>query len=161
MIHSQILSFPIVIMKDNMFKKKKDYSAMEKDEESFNKFRYNFTMQSLRRATYRWAFGHIAMSRQRLERGLYQCESCKGSFGPKEINKDHIEPVIPVTGFKSWDQTIERMFAKSDGYQILCLTCHDVKTAIENQMRVKNGQKPLRTKKKPLKAFKKRGNIKK
>lgn len=128
-------------------KKKKDYFQIEQDQEAFNKFRHNFTMQSLRRATYRWTFGHMAMGRQRLERGLYQCESCKGSFGPKEINKDHIEPVIPVTGFKSWDETIERMFVKSTGYQILCLTCHDNKTAIENLMRIRNGQKPLRAKK--------------
>ena len=141
--------------------KKKDYPALEKDQEAFNKFRHNFCMLSLRRATYRWAFGHIAMARQRLERGLYQCESCKGSFGPKEINKDHIEPVIPVTGFKSWDETIERMFAKSDGYQILCLMCHDAKTLVENQMRVKNGLKPLRTKKKSLTRKKSRSTIKK
>lgn len=128
-------------------KKKKDYSILEQDQESFNKFRYNFAMQSLRRATYRWPFGHMAMKRQHVERGFYSCESCKQSFGPKEINKDHIEPVIPVTGFKSWDETIERMFAKSTGYQILCINCHDAKTLVENQMRIKNGQKPLRTKK--------------
>jgi hypothetical protein len=142
-------------------KKKKDYSVIERDQEAFNKFRDNFTMQALRRATYRWPYGHMALARQRIERGLYTCESCKQAFGPKEINKDHIEPVIPVTGKKSWDETIERMLVKSSGYQILCLTCHDAKTLVENQMRVKNGQKPVRLTKKPLKSFKKKGRMSK
>lgn len=135
-------------MSDKKPKKKKDYSAIEKDPEAFKKFRDNFAMQALRRATYRWPYGHMAMGRQRIERGFYKCESCGQAFGPKEINKDHIEPVIPVTGKKSWDETIERMFVKSDQYQILCLVCHDSKTAVENQMRIKNGQKPIRSKKK-------------
>jgi hypothetical protein len=139
--------------------KKKDYSALEKDHEAFDKFRNNFAMASLRRATYRWPYGHMAMSRQRVERGFYKCEVCKEVFGPKEINKDHIEPVIPVTGKKSWDETIERMFVKSSGYQILCLTCHDNKTQIENQMRVKNGQKPIRHNKKKLTPSKKKVKI--
>jgi len=129
-------------------KKKKDYNLIEKDQSLFDKFQFNFVMQALRRATYRWAFGHMAMKRQHIDRGLYQCETCKSAFGPKEINKDHIEPVVPVTGFESWDQTIKRMFVKSDQYQILCLNCHTQKTNIENIMRVKNGLKPIRQKKK-------------
>lgn len=129
-------------------KKKKDYAAMENDEEAFKKFRHNFVNQSLRRSTYRWAFGHMALKKQWRDRGMYECESCKKCFGPKEVQKDHIVSVIPYTGFKSWDETIERMFCKSDGYQILCIGCHEVKTQTENLMRVKNGQKPLRLKKK-------------
>lgn len=142
-------------------KKKKDYSVLETDEEAFVKFRDNFAMASLRRATYRWPYGHMAMSRQRVERGFYKCESCSDVFGPKEINKDHIEPVIPVTGKKSWDETIARMFVKSNAYQILCLSCHDNKTQIENQLRVKNGQKPVRIIKKNLNNIKKKVKISK
>jgi 5-methylcytosine-specific restriction endonuclease McrA len=139
--------------------KKKDYPALEKDQEAFDKFRNNFVMAALRRATYRWPYGHIAMGRQRVERGFYTCEDCKEVFGPKEINKDHIEPVIPVTGKKSWDETIERMFVKSTAYQILCINCHDNKTKIENLMRVRNGQKPIRTNKKSLTKKKKKVKI--
>jgi len=129
-------------------KKKKDYNAIEKDQEAFEKFRYNFVMQSLRRATYRWPYGHIALSRASAgERGFKICESCKGTFRTKDIEKDHINPVIPVTGFKSWDETIARMFVKSDEYSAICLQCHENKTKIENQMRVFHGQKPLRAKK--------------
>jgi len=129
---------------------KKDYKAIEKDQAQFDKFLHNFLMLSLRRATYRWPFGHMAMKKQWRERGLYECEVCHKCFGPKEVNKDHIESVIPYTGFKSWDETIKRMFVKSDQYQILCIRDHETKTNLENLMRVKNGQKPIkmRTKKK-------------
>lgn len=129
-------------------KKKKDYSAIEKDQIQFDKFLYNFVMQSLRRATYRWPFGHMAMKKQWRNRGLYECEVCKKCHGPKDVQKDHIESVIPYTGFKSWDETIKRMFVKSDQYQILCIRDHEIKTNLENLMRVKNGQKPIRLKKK-------------
>src|ERR1035441_5574068 len=100
---------------------KKDYVAIEKDEEAFKKFRHNFVLQTLRRGTYRWAFGHLAAKRQSVEHGYKRCESCQGVFATKDTEKDHIEPVIPVTGFKSWDETISRMFEKSTGYQILCI----------------------------------------
>lgn len=132
----------------NELKRKKDYSAIEKDEEAFQKFLKNFVMQTLRRGTYRWPFGHMAGKRAESgERGFKICESCKGTFRSKDVEKDHVEPVIPVTGFKSWDETIARMFVKSTGYQILCIQCHDNKTKIENQMRIFHGQKPLRAKK--------------
>lgn len=145
-------------------KKKKDYAAMEKDEEAFKKFRHNFVMQTLRRATYRWPFGHMAMKRQWRDRGLYECENCHNCFGPKEVQKDHIESVIPYTGFKSWDEIVERMFVKSDQYQMLCIRDHETKTNLENLMRVKNGQKPIKTrarKKKSLQKSKKKARIKK
>lgn len=129
-------------------KKKKDYAAIEKDQEAFEKFRYNFVMQSLRRATYRWPFGHMALKRQWRDRGLYECEQCHKCFGPKDVNKDHICPVIPLTGFSNWTEIINRMFVKSDDYQILCLLDHSLKTEIENKMRVQYGQKPVRIMKK-------------
>lgn len=142
---------------------KKDYKAIEKDQVQFDKFLYNFVMQSLRRATYRWPFGHMAMKKQWRDRGMYECEMCdlKKCFGPKEVQKDHIEPVIPYTGFKSWDETIKRMFVKSDGYQILCLEHHALKTQIENQMRIQNGQKPIRINKKRKKKLQKNKKLRK
>lgn len=133
-------------------KKKKDYNAIESDPAQFEKFKYNFVMQALRRATYRWPFHHLAMKRQNRDYALYECENCHQCFGPKQINKDHIEPVIPVTGFKSWDEVINRMFVKSSQIQILCeAVCHPIKTNLENALRIKNGQKPLRTRKKKQK----------
>lgn len=130
-----------------MAAKKKDYNAMEKDNEAFEKHKFNFVKNALRISTYKWPYFSIALAKSRLDRGLYQCASCKGTFGPKEINRDHIEPVIAVTGFTNWTDYINRLFVKSDGIQIICIQCHETKSMVENEMRRKNGQKPLRTKK--------------
>lgn len=127
---------------------KKDYKAIENDSEAFEKHKFNYVKNALRIATYKWPYFSMAMSRQRLERGLYQCEACKDSFGPKEINRDHIEPVIAVTGWVSWEEYINRLFVKSEGIQILCERCHENKTATENILRVKHNQKPIKVKKK-------------
>jgi hypothetical protein len=140
---------------------KKDYKAIEKNQDAFEKHRFNYVKNALRIATYKWSYFAIAMQRQRIERGLYTCESCKGNFGPKEINRDHIEPVIPVTGWENWESYINRLFVKSDQIQILCIRCHENKTATENIMRVKNNQKPIKIKKKSLTIKKKIGKMKK
>jgi hypothetical protein len=54
---------------------------------------------------------------------------------------DHIEPIVPVTGWESWDSYIERMFCEKEGLQILCEECHDVKTRAEKKKRVDNRKK--------------------
>lgn len=140
--------------------KKNNYIEIEINEEAFQKYLKNFIIASLRRVSYRWAFKHMAKNRCRIERGFYKCQSCDNAFGPKEINLDHIQPVIdPFKGFTTWDDYINRLFVKSDGFQVLCLSCHNMKSNIENQMRVKNGQKPIRTKKKVLIKKKKKVKI--
>lgn len=133
-------------------KKKKDYKAIENDKESFEKFKKNFVKQSLRRASYRWPFKHMAKSAQRIERGFYRCQSCQGSFGPKEVNLDHKDPVEDIkTGFTGWDKFVDRLFVKTNEFQVLCLPCHDAKTLVENEQRRAYGQKPIRHNKKAKK----------
>jgi thymidine kinase len=51
------------------------------------------------------------------------------------MRKDHIEPVIPITGFTTWDDAIHRLFETEDKYQALCHLCHDEKTKQENMER--------------------------
>lgn len=136
-------------MKIKKEKKKKDYKEIENNPEMFEKFKKNFVKQSLRRASYRWPFKHMAKSSQRLERGFYQCESCKGAFGPKDINLDHIDAVEDIkTGFMGWDKFIDRLFVGTKGFQVLCIACHAGKTAVENIIRKENGQKEVRFNKK-------------
>lgn len=99
----------------------------------------SFVISILRRATYRWKPRSEAYHRNKVERGRYTCEMCKQVFARKEVQVDHIEPVIPVeTGFTTFDNYIERMFCNSEGFAILCISCHEQKTAIENNQRVKN-----------------------
>lgn len=97
----------------------------------------SFIIAGLRRASYRWPERTKAKNAARISRGLYECNGCKNAFGPKDIKLDHIDPVVDVkTGFTNWDDYINRMFCKADGFQVLCDQCHTLKTAVEKQLRV-------------------------
>lgn len=66
----------------------------------------------------------------------YRCASCKGEFPLKEVNVNHIDPVIdPNTGFISWDVYIDRLFCEEERLEVLCKTCHDDTTRKENEQR--------------------------
>ena len=65
----------------------------------------------------------------------YECSSCHNLFVAKQVVVDHIEPVVPVSGFVSWDDVIARMFCPAEGLQVLCKTCHSLKTKEENALR--------------------------
>lgn len=62
----------------------------------------------------------------------YQCAQCLGLFPAKLVVTDHIEPVVPVTGFTSWHDVVVRMYCDPDGLQVLCKSCHKLKTQAEN-----------------------------
>lgn len=95
-----------------------------------------FLIPILRRASYRWKPRGEALKKSRLERGLYQCNSCKELFKQTDICLDHIFPVVnPKIGFTNWDDYIDRMFPETEGFQVLCKLCHDVKTKLEDEMR--------------------------
>ena len=66
---------------------------------------------------------------------LHECEHCKELFPAKDVQADHIEPIVPLTGFETWDQTIERLFCEIDGFQVLCKDCHKIKTDKERKIR--------------------------
>lgn len=84
---------------------------------------------------------------KKLRRVEYQCNQCKNWFNKKEINKDHIIPVIdPVRGFPlqengddDWTEYIKRMFMNN--VQMLCIACHNIKSGDENKIR-RNRKKP-------------------
>lgn len=67
---------------------------------------------------------------------MHQCPACEGTFAKGDMKSDHIEPVIPVTGFTTWDDCVERMFVEADGYQALCKECHDTKSKEEKALRL-------------------------
>ena len=72
---------------------------------------------------------------------LQVCASCKGAFPQKETQVDHIEPVVPITGWTKvpgtdmWDFTpiIYRLLLGK--LQVLCKACHQVKSNLENGRR--------------------------
>ena len=111
-----------------------------------------FVINVLRRASYKWKPKSEALSLAKEKVGeystgrakyAYRCRACGGLFKRKEINVDHIDPVVPLKGFKSglefdFNEYIVRLFCKKEGFQVLCKPCHDKKTKKENQIRRKN-----------------------
>jgi hypothetical protein len=89
----------------------------------------------MRRFSRFWHPSKEVLTKARIARGIYTCNICKKVVGPKEIKVDHIEPVVPVTGFTNWDDIIGRLFCGEEGLQAICHPCHTVKTTEENRKR--------------------------
>lgn len=110
---------------------------------------HTFIKSVLRKASLRWPPLNKVRSSARVERGWYRCAGC-GNLVPttimatlkngkqkrvKNVVVDHIHPVVPVEGFNTWDEVIERMFCDEAGLQVLCKACHDEKCSKENHER--------------------------
>jgi 5-methylcytosine-specific restriction endonuclease McrA len=104
----------------------------------------NFIINILRRASYKWKPRGEARKRCRVKIGEYKtgrakygykCEHCGFIGKSKELQADHINPVVPLSGWDSFDGFIERMFCDEKGFQMLCVTCHDKKTEEEKEER--------------------------
>lgn len=108
---------------------------MEKMKSNKDRRFRTYLMSVLRKASRFWNPARECLKNARLHRGIYKCAICESQVGPKEIKIDHINPVIPVEGFESWDQVVDRLFCELEGYQAICKTCHDAKTLAENELR--------------------------
>jgi len=69
----------------------------------------------------------------------YLCAICEGEFPAKEVEVDHIEPVISSKGFTTWDDYIARLFCGKANLQVVCKSCHKIKSYNEGQERKSNG----------------------
>ena len=102
----------------------------------------SFIKNNLRQASRKWAPIHLAKKKQHVKRGIYHCEGCDKHVpasikeGRKRVNNvfvDHIKPIIdPDVGWTTWEDCINRMFCEMDNLQLLCKSCHDIKTRDEN-----------------------------
>lgn len=97
----------------------------------------SFIKNQLRGATRKWAPIQDCLRNARVKRGFYLCQGCmehvpasikEGARRAKNVFVDHIEPIVPTTGWISWDSCIERMFCEEDNLQVLCKACHDKKS---------------------------------
>jgi hypothetical protein len=61
------------------------------------------------------------------------CANCKTSVHQKLSTVEHLDPVVPVTGFDSWDAYIARM--QSENLAVFCESCAKEKTKAENAQR--------------------------
>lgn len=68
----------------------------------------------------------------------FKCADCCKEFPHKEVQVDHKKPVVdPKVGFVDWDTFIERLYVTASKMQVLCTTCHKVKTKAERAARTK------------------------
>ena len=110
--------------------------------------RFNsFIKSALRTASVRWEPRYTALNNAFVDRRVnqktgkmakhFECANCHGLFPQKEVEVNHKEPVVPLTGLTSWDEVIDRMFCEIDGLEVLCKVCHKAHTQLENQERKK------------------------
>lgn len=110
----------------------------------------------LRRLSMQWAGKSIARDNAKIyiQDGYYKngnpkiiryyvCQNPECGLIVDEENSqmDHIEPVVSVDGFTTWDNYIETLFSNPNNYACLCLTCHAEKTRLENEIRLINKNK--------------------
>ena len=68
----------------------------------------------------------------------YLCASCGGFFVARDVQVDHIEPVVaPSEGFKDWWTYMNRLYCEKENLQVLCKPCHKEKTNAERKERSK------------------------
>jgi len=101
----------------------------------------NWIISHLRRLTFRWqpknnvkklAKRKVGEFKTGKEKFGYLCASCQKVYQAKDVQVDHIDPVIdPLHGFMTYDILIERMFCPESKLQVLCKNCHDKKSAHE------------------------------
>jgi hypothetical protein len=116
-----------------------------------------FVKIKLRRASVMWPARNEAKSRARVSRGNYKCEACGSIKKAKEIELDHKDPVVPLTGQImrldgsriDYNAYIDRLFCPADGFSVLCINCHTSKTETESEMRkhYRNEKKPKKKRK--------------
>jgi 5-methylcytosine-specific restriction endonuclease McrA len=64
----------------------------------------------------------------------YTCAACKKDYPLKNVQVDHIKPVVPKN-FTTWDDFIARLYCEAKWLQVLCKPCHKTKTAEERKKR--------------------------
>lgn len=82
-----------------------------------------------------------AINRDKTSDGYHRCARCRKLTD--QVHIDHVEPIVPVTGFDSWDNVFQRLYCPSEELQKLCQSCHSAKTLRENIQRKDNRRKKL------------------
>jgi len=96
-----------------------------------------FAIAALRRASYRWPGRYKTLKNAKAARNAYFCAHCPEGVvhERRQVQLDHVSPVVPVEGWDGFDGYIDRMFCDESGYQVLCEEHHSTKTKLENIVR--------------------------
>jgi Pyruvate/2-oxoacid:ferredoxin oxidoreductase delta subunit len=68
--------------------------------------------------------------RQKFE---YMCKECEAYFPEKDINVDHMIPAGALNNGADLEGFVNRLFCEGEHLQVLCETCHNVKTQLERK----------------------------
>jgi 5-methylcytosine-specific restriction endonuclease McrA len=111
----------------------------------------NWIVKVLRDISYKRPEYKEAKDKMRIDVGTYRCEICQclmyEGTSDKRFNEfrlkyselkrqkpqlDHKDPVVDISkGWEGFDLYIERLFCDTEGLQVLCKECHDIKSAKE------------------------------
>ncbi len=107
--------------------------------------RFNsFVTSILRSGSRRWGPKYSTLNAAKTEKKInpasgrlaqhFLCASCLQEHTAKNVQVDHIQPI----GFdKTWDEFINGLFCEADNLQVLCTTCHKIKTQSEKKLKNK------------------------
>ncbi len=134
MVHPSYGSFQIA-------KAEKTRNNNQWTESQFN----SFIKSALRGASQRWGPKYETLNEACVGQKInaktgrlakhYKCCKCSNEFPQKEVEVNHITPVVPLSGFDSWDGVIARLFCEKDGLEVACRPCHKSITNNENKER--------------------------
>lgn len=96
---------------------------------------FGFIRSALRSAFQKWGPKHEAKKQAKVAYNTYVCAHCTKWYASKEIEVDHIEPAGSLKTYSDLPGFVERMFCEAEGFQVLCKTCHQVKTNQEREER--------------------------
>jgi len=107
-----------------------------------------FIVGVLRAGHKRWPFKYEVKNEAKTEKKVnpssgrvaqfYSCAGCGEEFTNKEVEVDHISPVVdPKVGFVDWNTFIARLFSPKENYQLLCRQCHLIKSNLEKKEKKK------------------------
>lgn len=103
-----------------------------------------FIVAVLRNGSRRWPPKYTVLNEAKTDKKInkktgrlaqhFRCNACKQEFPAKEVQVDHIKPVVdPKTGFKDWNTFVKRLFCEQENLQVLCKECHNIKSKKEKK----------------------------
>lgn len=108
----------------------------KRPQESHDEYLHRFVMKHLREKSLHWYARTEAKNAARVERGRYKCASCENLFKNGEFEMDHTVPVVStVKQNLSLEEKIKRLLSPPSNWSVLCITCHESKTLVENATR--------------------------
>mgnify|MGYP002132199321 CR=1 FL=1 len=121
----------------------RSYGDKQRNGGEWTEARYiSFIKSALRSASQRWPPRYRVLKDAFIEKrinpatgrlaGFYKCNACLQQFTQSNVEVNHIIPVVPITGFDSWDNIINRLFCEQEGLEVLCRPCHKKITKQEN-----------------------------